>query len=138
MPAPHGRDLEQTGKRLLEWFSAKLPEAEGIDLADLSGPGTTGFSNDTLMFDLSYRQGGRERSEPLVARIQPTGYQVFPEYDLARQFRVQQSLGETEVPVALLKGWLAMWTKHYDLPMELEPALRPHRAATGNALSVGC
>ena len=32
-------------------------------------------------------------------RIQPTGYQVFPEYDLGLQFRTMQLLAKTDVPV---------------------------------------
>ncbi len=100
MPAPRGRDLELTRKRLAEWFGGKLPHARDIRVGELSGPGTTGFSNDTLMFDLEWREGNAQRRQPLVARIKPTGFQVFPEYDLGRQFRVQQVLGGTDVPVA--------------------------------------
>jgi aminoglycoside phosphotransferase (APT) family kinase protein len=34
-----------------------------------------------------------------VVRIQPTGFQVFPEYDMGLQFRTLQILGGTDVPV---------------------------------------
>lgn len=100
MPAPHGRDLELTRKRLTEWFESKLPDARRIRLSDLSAPGMTGFSNDTVLFDVDYELGGQQRREPVVARIKPGGYPVFPEYDLSRQFAVQKMLGETDVPVA--------------------------------------
>ncbi len=100
MPAPRGRDLEVTRQRLSDWFAARLPDADSIRISDLKGPGNTGFSNDTLMFDLAVREAGRERTEPLVVRIQPIGFQIFPEYDLSRQFKIQQMLGDSDVPVA--------------------------------------
>ena len=99
MPMPQGRDLELTRSQLREWFATKLPSAKDIQLSPLTGPGTTGFSNDTLMFDLSWKEGGEERRDELVARIMPSGVQVFPEYDLGLQFRVMQILAPTDVPV---------------------------------------
>ena len=39
-----------------------------------------------------------------------------------------QHLIQTEVPRRLLEEWLAMWTRHYDLPGALRVQLRPHRA----------
>ena len=100
MPAPHGRDLDATRSCLESWFAGKLPSAQDLRVSGLVGPGNTGFSNDTLMFDLEWREGSAQRRQPLVARIKPTGFQVFPEYDLGRQFRIQSLLGETDVPVA--------------------------------------
>ncbi len=41
-----------------------------------------------------------------------------------------QHLVQTEVPVKLLEGWLALWTEHYDLPGGLRVVLRPHRAGS--------
>jgi aminoglycoside phosphotransferase (APT) family kinase protein len=100
MPAPHGRDLELTRKRLTEWLEAKLVDARDVRLSELTGPGTTGFSNDTVMFDAEYSRDGARHRDALVARIRPSGYLVFPDYDLPRQFRVQKILGNTDVPVA--------------------------------------
>ena len=39
-----------------------------------------------------------------------------------------QHLVQTEVPTALLEGWLALWAEHYRLPGPLRVELRPHRA----------
>jgi aminoglycoside phosphotransferase (APT) family kinase protein len=100
VPAPRGRDLELTRRRLTRWFGARLPEARGIRISGLTGPGATGFSSDTLMFDLDYREAHREIHRPLVVRIQPTGFRVFPEYDLGRQFEIQRALEPTGVPTA--------------------------------------
>jgi isocitrate lyase len=41
-----------------------------------------------------------------------------------------QHLIQTEVPKKLLEEWLAMWTRHYDLPGGLRVQLRPHRAGS--------
>jgi isocitrate lyase len=41
-----------------------------------------------------------------------------------------QHLIQTEVPKKLLEEWLAMWTRHYDLPGRLRVQLRPHRAGS--------
>ena len=41
-----------------------------------------------------------------------------------------QHLVQTEVPKKLLEEWLAMWTRHYELPGALRVQLRPHRAGS--------
>ncbi len=41
-----------------------------------------------------------------------------------------QHLVQTEVPVKLLEGWVAMWTEHYGLDGGLRVVLRPHRAGS--------
>ncbi|MDJ0867823.1 MAG: phosphotransferase family protein [Myxococcota bacterium] len=99
MPAPRGRDYELTRKRLTEWLATKLPEASDLSVSPLSGPDATGFSSDTLLFDLDYQQGGRAEQLPLVCRLEPTGFGVFPEYDVGLQYRILSILGSTDVPV---------------------------------------
>jgi isocitrate lyase len=41
-----------------------------------------------------------------------------------------QHLVQTEVPTKLLEEWLAIWTKHHQLPMSLRVGLRPHTAGS--------
>ena len=41
-----------------------------------------------------------------------------------------QHLIQTEVPKKLLEEWLAMWTRHYELPATLRVQLRPHSAGS--------
>lgn len=41
-----------------------------------------------------------------------------------------QHLIQTEVPKKLLEEWLAIWTRHYELPATLRVQLRPHRAGS--------
>ena len=41
-----------------------------------------------------------------------------------------QHLIQTEVPRRLLEEWLAIWTRHYELPGGLRVQMRPHRAGS--------
>jgi Isocitrate lyase len=41
-----------------------------------------------------------------------------------------QHLVQTEVPTKLLEQWLAMWTKHHQIPGPLCVGLRPHTAGS--------
>lgn len=103
MPHPEKRDLELTGRQLEEWFRKRLPRAEEMAVSGLAGPSDTGFSSETLLFELAYRQDGKRRHEDLVARLEPTGFTVFPSYDVGLQFRVMKILGNTDVPVPRMR-----------------------------------
>jgi aminoglycoside phosphotransferase (APT) family kinase protein len=105
MPAPKERDLEQTRKQLEDWLATKLPDATGISVGELSGPSTSGFSSDTLIFDARWTENGTPVERGLVARLKPGGMTVFPEYDIAKQFHIQQTLAATDVPVVPMH-WL--------------------------------
>lgn len=102
MPLPRGRDLEVTREQLRVWLSARLPESESLDIQDLRGPKDTGFSSDTLMFKMTSSEGERE----MVLRLAPSGdFLVFPEYDVALQFRMMDALAGTPVPAPRM-AWL--------------------------------
>jgi hypothetical protein len=74
MPNPEKRDLDLTTRQLEEWFRERLPRAEDIAVSGLAGPRDTGFSSETLLFELAYQQDGKRFSEDLVARLKPTGF----------------------------------------------------------------
>lgn len=100
MPAPVGRDLDLTREQLERWLASVLPgDADEIEVGPLSGPGATGFSSDTLLFDLRYLRAGQRVVRGLVVRIEPQGFQLFPEYDLQAQYRILRALAGTDVPV---------------------------------------
>lgn len=101
MPVPR-RDLDETRTQLRAWLRARVP---GAELSALSGPAATGFSNDTLLFELHESDDGRARTRALVCRVQPTGFGVFPRYDVAEQYRVMDALRKTAVPVPAML-WL--------------------------------
>ena len=56
----------------------------------------SGLSSETVFLDVT----AGDALHRLVARMPPRGDTLFPDYDLARQFRVQQALAHTDVPVA--------------------------------------
>lgn len=95
------RDPEATAATLARW----LREVAGVDsptVTDVAIPTSTGWSNETVLFDATW--GGERRS--LVARIAPSGHQVFPDETFLRQHAVMCALGErTEVPMARVH-WL--------------------------------
>ena len=105
MPTMWQRDLEQDRARLTDWLRRRLPEASDLRITDLVAPQSSGFSNDTLLFDLAFTQNGKPQREALVVRIEPMGEKVFPEYDLGLQYRTMQMLAATDVPVPRLR-WI--------------------------------
>ncbi len=102
MPAPLGRDLELTRKQLAEWLPSVLTDATDIEIGELSGPGATGFSSDTLLCDIRYQPKASDAGPTTLGvaiRIHPKKPFVFPEYDLPMQFRVMRALAETKILV---------------------------------------
>src|SRR5213593_3963933 len=92
------RDLGAIQDGLAAWLRTRMPETRDLTISELTRP-KAGFSNDTLLFELSYLGDGRRCVERLVARFAPAEFRVFPEYDLAAQAKVMQCLTPTDVPV---------------------------------------
>jgi aminoglycoside phosphotransferase (APT) family kinase protein len=105
MPHPEKRDLEHARARLAAFLARGRPGAEGLAIANLRAPSTTGFSSETLLFEVHWRERGVARAEKLVARIEPRGFNVFPSYDLTVQFRVMDALAKTNVPVPAMREY---------------------------------
>ncbi len=102
MLAPR-RDVDAIVAGLARWLAARRPGARDVQVAGLRKP-SAGVSNETFLFDAVWSDGTRE---PLVARLMPSGPPVFPEYDLAKQYRVMERLAATGVPVPPLVGFEA-------------------------------
>lgn len=96
------RDLDDVRTRLTQWLRSKLPAAEQLSVSRLKQPGA-GLSNETYLFDLSWRESGSQRCAQLVVRLQPADFLIFPEYDLHAQFRIMAALGPTDVPVPAVR-----------------------------------
>lgn len=98
------RDLDQTARDLTAWLAPKLAvDAASIRIEDLDAPLSTGFSSDTLLFDLVYEDGDTDKREGLVARLEPEEYVMFPYYDVGLQARVLRGLESTDVPVPTVR-----------------------------------
>src|SRR5215472_4704173 len=94
------RDLESTRSQLSDWLAGRLPRGAAPQISDVQIPQGAGHSNETLLFDARWHEGGAERAGGFVVRVRPGGRAVFPEYDIALQFRCMQILGtRTSVPV---------------------------------------
>ena len=93
---PSSSELE----RILEsWLDARLPHAEGLTVSGLRRPGA-GASSETQLFEIEWSEAGTPRRLGAVLRSTPEGPGVFPEYDLASQFRLLSALhGQPGVPV---------------------------------------
>jgi aminoglycoside phosphotransferase (APT) family kinase protein len=66
---------------------------------NLSGTLSSGFSTETVFFDLLGTIDGAVEQRKLVARV-ANGAGIFPDYDLGQEYRVMQAVAEhTQVPV---------------------------------------
>jgi len=93
-------DTDLAAKRLADWLGAKLPDAQDIAVTDVQVSGAGGMSNETVLFTATWREGGVEQTRGMVARVQPDGHGVFPEYDLRKEAAVITALAEkSDVPV---------------------------------------
>jgi len=101
MPIPAQRDLEQSRLALRDWLATQLPDARDVEVSDLTVPSGSGFSNETLLAEASWRDAaGVEQTDSLVVRVKPTGFQVFLDADFALQYRILSVLDrESDVPV---------------------------------------
>jgi len=106
MPAQSHYDPQELRDRLERWFAVKLPQASALRLGEITAPGLTGFSSETMLVDGSWTEAGSPRTERWVIRSRPTEHPVFPEYDLHAQFRCMQAVAEaSDVPVPNVRWW---------------------------------
>jgi aminoglycoside phosphotransferase (APT) family kinase protein len=108
MPVPDQRDPGLTCSLLQGWLRDRLPHARDLIVSGLRTPSGSGFSGETLLFDAEWVEDGVRRHEPLVARVAPTAYRLFPEPRFEDQCRVMGILGpETRVPVPAVRWFEA-------------------------------
>lgn len=96
----HGadRDLDELGRRMAGWLSSHRRDA-GRPLVTSVTAASSGYSNDTLLVDVSWTGGTSPVDERLVLRLPPVGPGLFPTYDLGMQLRVQELAADHLVPV---------------------------------------
>lgn len=106
MPVPEQRDLEATRGVLAGWLATQIPGATDVEVGPIGGPASTGFSNESLIFEASWNVDGARHTEGLVVRPEPTQHTVFLEQDFESQYRVLTALGaQTDVPVPPIKWY---------------------------------
>jgi len=96
-------ELSDMISRLTAWAQKKIPNAEDVSIPDMEKPGM-GLSSETYFFDLNWREHGQNISKRVVLRSVPQ-IKVYPEYNVAHQFRIMNALKHTGVPVAKML-WL--------------------------------
>ena len=103
-PTPLIEDIDGTRRKLESWISSN--QGRDVRIEELSIPEATGMSNVTLLFDITWDEDGQQRSESLVARLQPAIERpVFPDYDLSLQYEVMDAVGRfSDIPVPELCG----------------------------------
>lgn len=109
-PQRSSRDPEALRQRLERWLATRLPADAAPRVPAVSSPSATGMSSETLLFDATWMESGRECSGRFVARVEPDprDVPVFPVYDLALQFRVMRLVAEqSAVPVPNAR-WLEL------------------------------
>jgi aminoglycoside phosphotransferase (APT) family kinase protein len=109
MPIPAQRDLDTTRAALQRWFANRLAEAgdapvTDVAISEFNAPTGSGYSNETLLADVTWKQREQDRSDSIVVRIEPKGYKVFMEADFALQHRMLTTLdkqSDVRVPPTL-------------------------------------
>src|SRR5688572_2334316 len=89
------RDHTETRAALARWLASQVG-GEPVTVGELSIPGLSGFSNETILFEAEWDG----RRHPLVVRVEPSGHQVFPSTEFDAQVEVLRALhADGSVPV---------------------------------------
>src|SRR3954447_22811903 len=95
---PWRSDPAVMSERIEKWWTEHV--APGATVGDVTAPEGSGMSSETLLFTVQTADGADERYVAPLAPLPSPQFQAFPEYDLALQRRVMETVAEhTEVPV---------------------------------------
>jgi aminoglycoside phosphotransferase (APT) family kinase protein len=72
------KDRSAYVEALRSWFARQHPEASEVKVGDIDIPAATGFSNETVFFDVDWSEDGQARHERFVGRIEPPTGALFP------------------------------------------------------------
>ena len=93
------RDGDETAGTLASWLTT-VAGLDRVSVDHVAIPTSTGWSNETVLFDAWWSHDGDVERHELVARIAPRDYQVFVDQTFSRQFAVMRALAEhSDVPV---------------------------------------
>lgn len=96
------RDMSVVPAALAGWLATKLPAGAEPTVTLHSGIDANGMSSETLVFDVSWREGGEERTAEYIARVVPAAedFPVLESYALQGQYDTMRIIGElSDVPV---------------------------------------
>ena len=72
------KDRSGYASALQTWFQRQRPDASDVRVGNIDIPSATGFSNETIFFEVDWTEGGEPRHERLVGRIEPPTGALFP------------------------------------------------------------
>jgi aminoglycoside phosphotransferase (APT) family kinase protein len=97
---------------LTEWFARRVPGATDVVMSDLKVPVATGFSNETVLFSMTWSVDGVRLTERFVGRIEPVEGGLFPvqtsatSVSVALQHRIMETVAATtSVPIPTTIGY---------------------------------
>jgi aminoglycoside phosphotransferase (APT) family kinase protein len=93
-------DPAQAQTALTAWLSNVLPTAGDVQVSDVAIPGSSGLSNETLLFSAQWTENSQHHTERYVARVQPINPGVHPRYDLEAEAKLLRAVAvDGVVPV---------------------------------------
>ena len=96
MPISTEKDVDRKLILLKDWFvSQNNFDEQSISIFPHKTSLASGFSNETFAFKLT----DKNYNSDLVLRLAPTGYRVFPEYNLKKQVDIMKLLFSKGIPV---------------------------------------
>ena len=96
MPISTEKNLDTKLNLLKDWFvSEQNFDRQSISITPHNNTLASGFSNETFVFKLTEKNYNSD----LVLRLAPTGYRVFPEYNLKKQVSIMKALFSKGLPV---------------------------------------
>ena len=96
MPVSSEKNFQKKLSIFKNWLEKKERyKKQNISIQPHESSEASGFSNETF----SCKILGKNIEEDIVLRIKPTGFQVFPEYDLGLQVEIMKQLKQLKFPV---------------------------------------
>ena len=96
MPISTEKNLDTKLNLLKDWFvSEQNFDRQSISITPHNNTLASGFSNETFVFKLTEKNYNSD----LVLRLAPTGYRVFPDYNLKKQVSIMKTLFSRGFPV---------------------------------------
>ena len=93
-------DPEKTAAAVVNYLRQAMDTADEVQVGNVTSSTTSGFSQEVVRCEASWRIEGELHQRRLVVRVAPTGPGLFPDYDLAQEHRIMQALAEhSQVPV---------------------------------------
>jgi aminoglycoside phosphotransferase (APT) family kinase protein len=93
-------DTATFAEKIQPWLTATLGASPPVNVHDVEVPFATGMSSETVLFNASWQTDQAHCERGFVVRMRPQDGGILPVYDLGREARFMQAVGEhTDVPV---------------------------------------